>query len=91
MLRAMGLAAQWDGMLRELPAGWPEIGLRLRLARPEDAARAAALLGLLSPGVADGALHLRVTSHGAAGPGVARRLLSRLDEERIGGTLELAR
>jgi hypothetical protein len=89
MLRAMGLVAQWDAMLGELPADWPEMGLRLRLARLEDAARAAALLGLLSPGVADGALHLRVTSHGAAGPGVARRLLARLDEERIGGTLEL--
>jgi hypothetical protein len=89
MLRAMGLVAQWDEMLRALPAGWPEIAFRLRVARPEDAARAAALLGLLSPGVADGALHLRVTSHGAAGPGVARRLLARLDEERIAGTIEL--
>ena len=89
MLRAMGLVAQWDAMVAELPAGWPEIGLRLRLARPEDAARAAALLGLLSPGVAGDDLHLRVTSHGATGPGVARRLLARLDEEGIGGTLEL--
>jgi hypothetical protein len=89
MLRAVGLVAQWDAMVAELPAGWPEIGLRLRLARPEDAARAAALLGLLSPGVAGDDLHLRVTSHGATGPGVARRLLARLDEEGVGGTLEL--
>jgi hypothetical protein len=89
MLRAMGLAAQWDAMVAELPPDWPEIRVRLRLARPEDAARAAALMGSLSPGIAGDELHLRVTSRGAAGPGVARRLLARLDAEGIGGTLEL--
>jgi hypothetical protein len=89
MLRAVRLVAQWDAMVAELPAGWPEIGLRLRLARPVDAGRAAALLGLLSPGVVGGDLHLRVTSHGATAPGVARRLLARLDEEGVRGTLEL--
>jgi len=89
MLQAVGLAAQWEAMLRELPAGWPEIGLRLRLTRLEDAASAAALLGSLSPGVAGGDLHLRATSEGDAGPGAIRRLLARLDENRIGGTLEL--
>ena len=76
--------------LLTLPVGWAEIGLRLRLARPEDAARAATLLGSLSPGVAGSDLHLRVTSEGAAGPGAIRRLLARLDENGIGGTLELA-
>ena len=86
----MGLAAQWDAIVGELPPGWAEIGLRLRLVRPEDAARAATLLGSLSPGVAGGDLHLRATSEGAAGPGAVRRLLARLDENRIGGTLELA-
>jgi len=90
MLRAVGLAAQWDALVAELPAGWSEIGLRLLLARPEDAARAAALLGSLSPGVAGGELHLHVTSRGEAGPGVARRLLARLDAQGIGGALELA-
>lgn len=86
----MGLAAQWDAIVPELRAGWAEIGLRLRLARPEDAARAATLLGSLSPGVSGGDLHLRATSEGAAGPGAIRRLLARLDEKGIGGTLELA-
>ena len=52
--------------------------------------RAAALLGSLSPGVAGGELHLRATSEGDAGPGALRRLLARLDEQGIGGTLELA-
>jgi hypothetical protein len=77
-------------MVAELPADWPEIGLRLRLASPDDTARAAALLGSLSPGVVGSDLHLRATSEGAAGPGAMRRLLARLDENRIGGTLELA-
>jgi hypothetical protein len=77
-------------MVRELPARWREVGLRLRLARPEDAAHAAALLGSLSPGVAGDELHVRATSEGEAGPGAIRRLLARLDEQGIGGTLELA-
>ena len=90
MLRAVGLVAQWDAMVAELPAGWREIGLRLRLARPEDALRAAALVGSLSPGVAEDGLHLRATSGGEAGPGAVRRLLARLDDQGMYGTLELA-
>jgi len=86
----VGLAAQWNAIVAELPADWAEIGLRLRLARPEDATRAATLLGSLSPGVAGSDLHLHATSEGAAGPGAIRRLMARLDENRIGGTLELA-
>jgi hypothetical protein len=86
----VGLAAQWDAIVAELQAGWAELGVRLRLARPEDAARAATLLGSLSPGVSGSDLHLRATSEGPAGPGAIRRLLARLDENGISGTLELA-
>jgi hypothetical protein len=86
----VGLAAQWDAIVAELQAGWAELGVRLRLARPEDAARAVRLLGSLSPGVSGSDLHLRATSEGAAGPGAIRRLLARLDENGIGGRLELA-
>ncbi len=90
MLQAVGLVAQWDGTLDQLPGDWRELGLRLRLARPGDAARAAGLLGSLSPGLVGDELHLRVTSGGEAGPGVMRRLLARLDEQGIPGTLEVA-
>ena len=89
MLRDMRLVAQWDAMVTHLPADWHEIGLRLRPARADDLSRAAALLGSLGPGIAGDELQLRVTSDGEAGPGVARRLLARLDAEKVGGTLEL--
>ena len=84
----MGLAAQWDAIVAEIPAGWTELALVLR---PNDVPRAATLLGSLSPGVAGDELHLRVTSAGEAGPGAIRRLLGRLDAEGISATLELIR
>ncbi len=90
MLLAVGLVAQWDGIVDQLPGHWRELGLRLRLARPGDAARAAGLLGSLSPGRVGDELHVRVTPGGEAGPGVVRRLLARLDEQVIPGTLEVA-
>jgi len=86
----VGLVRQWDGIVARLPGDWRELGLRLRLARPDDAARAAALLGSLSPGVIGDEVHVRVTREGEAGPGVVRRLLARLDEQGIGGMLEVA-
>lgn len=85
----MGLVAQWDAVVRGLPATWSEARLRLVPARPEALGRAATLLGSLGPGLADGELHLHVTDGGASGPGVVRRLLARLDAEGIQGTLEL--
>lgn len=84
----MGLAAQWDAIVAEIPAGWTELALVLR---PNDVPRAATLLGSLSPGVAGDELHLRVTSAGEASPGAIRRLLGRLDAEGIAATLELIR
>jgi hypothetical protein len=89
MLPTVGLVAQWDGMVAQLSADWREVGVRLRLARAGDAPRAAALLGALSPGLAGDKLHLRVTSRGEATPSLVRRLLARLDEHDIRGTLEL--
>ena len=68
MLRAVRLVTQWDGMVDQLSGDWQEIGVRLRLARAENAPRAAALLGAMSPGLAGDELHLRVTSRGEATP-----------------------
>jgi hypothetical protein len=89
MLPTVGLVAQWDVMVAQLSTDWREVDVRLRLARPEDVSRAAALLGALSPGLAGDALHLRVTSGGEAGPSTLRRLLARLDAAGMRGTLEL--
>jgi hypothetical protein len=89
MLRTVSLVAQWHALVAQLSGDWRELGVRLRLARPEDASRAAVLLGALSPGLAGDEVHLRVTSEGEASPGVVRRLLARLDKQGIGGTLEL--
>jgi hypothetical protein len=85
----VGLVPQWDRLVDQLPGGWHELALTLRLAGPGDAARAAALLGSLSPGIAEDELHLRVTAAGEAGPNVVRRLLTRLDEQGIRGTLDV--
>jgi hypothetical protein len=90
MLLAVRLVAQWDVVVAQLTPGWTEVALRLRLARPDDATRAAALLGALSPGIAGDELHLRVTPSGDTSPGAVRRLLARLDDQGIDGTLELA-
>ena len=79
MLRAVGLVAQWDAMVAELPAGWPEMASLV--LRPKDAPRAATLLGSLSPGVAGDELHLRVTSQGG-GP---RRRTAAARPARRGG------
>jgi hypothetical protein len=89
MLPTVGLVAQWDATVARLSGDWQEIGVRLRLDDVEHARRAAALLGVLSPGLSGDELHLRTTRGGEANPSAVRRLLARLDEEGIRGTLEL--
>ena len=89
MLRAMGLSAQWDAMVARLPEGWREFALEIRVARPGDLRRAAAMLGPLGPGVAGDVLYVRVVAQGTASPSLVRRLLTLLDVERVAGTLEL--
>ena len=88
MLRVMGLVAMWDEISRKLPADWQEARLRL-LPDAGRSTRAAALLGPLGPGRVAGELRLAVSRRGSPGPEQLRRLLARLDEERIGGRLEL--
>jgi hypothetical protein len=89
MLRAMGLVAQWTRIAATLPAGWNEAQLRLSLTRPGEANRASALLGPIGPGRVGDELRIRVTPGGSSGPDLVHRLLVRLDDEGIGGTLEL--
>jgi hypothetical protein len=89
MLPGMGLVAQWAAIAATLPEGWTEAQLRLSLAQPDDVKRASTLLGPLGPGRSGDQLRLRVAPGEASGPALVRRLLGRLDEESIDGTLEL--
>jgi hypothetical protein len=78
----MKLGDQWD----ELRDGWSEARIRVTLEEPERADRAAQLLAPLQPfRAAPDMLTFRVVGHSE----LVRRLLERLDAERIHGTLEL--
>jgi hypothetical protein len=90
MLRPVRLAEQWRRVERELPDGWSEARLLLKVEDARDADRAAALLGPANPGRRGDGLRLTVGRRSGASPGAVERLLHRLDEHRIGGSLELA-
>jgi len=85
------LAGQWHGIERTLPEGWSEARLQLTVSDPTRADRAAALLGPAQPYRSEPqVLRFSSSRRGAApGPDGIRRLLRRLDGERIRGTLEL--
>ena len=76
------LGQQWD----ELRDGWGEARIRVALEETECADRAAQLLAPLQPFRAGpGSLTFRVVGH----TDTVKRLLERLDDERIHGTLEV--
>jgi hypothetical protein len=78
----MRLAEAWEA----LHDGWGEARIRVVLDKPERADRAAQLLAPLQPvRAAPNALSFRVV----AANETAKRLLERLDEEEIHGTLEV--
>jgi hypothetical protein len=85
----MGLAHQWDRIVRSLPDGWHEAALRLVVPDPRQRDRAAALLGPLAPGRVRDHVRFVVSRESGVGPNAARRLLANLDEEGIKGTLVL--
>jgi hypothetical protein len=86
----MRLVAQWRRIESELPADWSDARLSLEVRNEERLARAAALLGPANPGRQAHALVFAASRSGAgAGPEAVRRLLGRLDDERITGTLTL--
>ncbi len=90
MLPAVRLVEQWERIERGLPEGWGDARLALTLADESRVGRAAALLGPLNPGRRGRELRFYTARRGAGfGPEHLRRLLRRLDEEGIGGSLEL--
>ena len=78
----MSFGAQWDQLLTQ---DWNEARIRVKLEEPERSDRAAQLLGPLQPFRA-GRTELTFT---APRSDMVRRLLARLDAERIHGVLEL--
>jgi hypothetical protein len=86
----VGLAEQWDRIVRSLPGGWERADLKLLVPDAEQRGRAAALLGPLAPGRVRAGLRFVVSRAAGVGPDAARRLLANLDDERIRGTLSLS-
>jgi hypothetical protein len=85
----MRLADQWRRILAELPEDWGEATLDVTVPREEQRARAASLLGPASPGRLGDSFRLSVFRAGGIGVEGVGRLVRRLDEERIRGTVEL--
>jgi hypothetical protein len=83
----VSLVAEWRELQESLPPGWGTARLELRI--DGDADRAAALLAPAQPyRSGDGALRLVVArAGGPTTPGALERLLRRLDDERVGGSL----
>jgi hypothetical protein len=92
----MGLVEDWRRIERDLPEDWAEARLALAISDPERLDRAAALLGPANPGRGPGELRLsarrgsgRQGLGAGVGPEAVRRLLGRLEDERIAGSLRL--
>jgi hypothetical protein len=85
------LAEQWPYVEQELPEGWSVARLLLVFEDEEAAGRAALILGPLAPGRTGRTFRLTLYAGGAqpATPGPLRRVLARLDEQRLEGRLDL--
>jgi hypothetical protein len=90
MLRLVALVEQWKAIQEQLPDGWTEVRLRLTVDFTLHAERAAALLGPANPGRRGKAISFRAARRGdGPSPELVRRLLARLDRERISGRLQI--
>ena len=86
----MRLANQWRRLEAELPEGWGDTQLLLTVADERDAVRAAAVLAPAAAGRLGREVRFTCARHGAGrAPEHVRRLLARLDAERIGGELDV--
>ena len=86
----MKLVRQWEQIERELADGWGDARLLLTVGDERQADRAAALLGPINAGRGGKQLRFYTARRGAGHrPDLIRRLLARLDAERIAGELSL--
>jgi hypothetical protein len=84
------LVEQWNGIESGLDPKWSDVRLSLRIDAEEARERAAALLGPAGPGLTGDSVRFYVARDGhGIGPEAARRLLGRIDGERIAGELTL--
>jgi hypothetical protein len=90
MLRLLRLVEQFNEHESDLVDDWAELRLQLTVDDESWAERAAALLAPANPGRHGRIIRFASDRRGPGiGPDALRRLLKRLDDERIGGTLEL--
>lgn len=90
MLRLVSLVKDWQKILRELPENWADARLHVTIEDDRRADKAAAILAPLTPGRRGTTLRFYTARRGAGpAPGLVERLLARLDEERVTGTIEL--
>jgi hypothetical protein len=91
---AQSLAGEWEREEAALPEDWSDVLARVDLASSDHLARAALAMAPLNPTREEvRALRFRCarrSGYGAA-PSMVRRCLERLDEEGIGGRLEILR
>lgn len=87
----MSLVGEWRTLQDGLPEGWIQVALRLELRAGEAPSRAAALLGPAQPyRTAPNVLQFSSALDGSApSPDGITRLLKRLDDERVTGTLSV--
>jgi hypothetical protein len=88
MLGLVRLVDQFRELESKLPADWADVRLALELDDSVRVERAAALLGPLGPGRSASRIQLTISRQGGAVERL-RRLLARIDRERIRGRLEL--
>lgn len=86
----MRLADRWRELEGELPADWSDARFLLRVSDPAQAERAAAQLTPLMPGRSGDEIRFHAARRGSgASADAVRRVMRRLDQERIRGELEL--
>ena len=89
------LAAEWDAAIAVLPADWSDLLCELELTSSDHIERGALLLSPLNPIQGTGRPGFRFrcaqTFGYGASPGMVRRCLARLDEERIPGEVRVLR
>ena len=86
----MSFVSQWNEIERGLPENWSDARLLVTVADDANCDRAAALLGPANPGRSGKLIRFFAGRRGVGpSPDLVRRLLRRLDEARIVGSVEL--